>query len=48
MLLSVAARFGGSALRQRAARMVFAAMGGWGKLTWWRRVGLYHVERPSV
>jgi succinoglycan biosynthesis protein ExoM len=45
--LSVAAKFGGHALQQRAATMAFAAKSGLGKLTWWRRVGLYHVERPS-
>jgi succinoglycan biosynthesis protein ExoM len=45
--LSIAAKFGGKALRQRAVQMAFAAMAGRGKLTWWRRVGLYHVERPS-
>ena len=42
--LALVARFGGP---ERAARMAFLAAAGWGKLTWWRRVGLYHVERPS-
>jgi succinoglycan biosynthesis protein ExoM len=45
--LAAVSRFGGPGLRQQATRMAFAAMAGWGKLTWWRRVGLYHVERPS-
>ena len=45
--LSMAGRFGTPALRQRAAHLAFSAYAGWGKLTWWRRVGLYHVERPS-
>jgi succinoglycan biosynthesis protein ExoM len=43
---AVAGRFGGG--QERAARMAFLAAAGWGKLTWWRRVGLYHVERPSA
>lgn len=46
--LALFGRRGGAALQRRAADMAFGALQGWGKLTWWRRVGLYHVERPTV
>lgn len=46
VLAVVASRFGAARSRPHAAAMAFAAAAGWGKLTWWRRVGLYHVERP--
>lgn len=48
MPLMVAARYGGDALRRQASDTAFGALQGWGKLTWWRRVGLYHVERPTA
>ncbi len=46
--LAIAARLSGPALRTRAIDMAFAAIAGWGKVTWWRRVRLYHVERPAA
>jgi succinoglycan biosynthesis protein ExoM len=46
--LALASRISPSGLQQQSTRMAFAASAGWGKLTWWRRVGLYHVERPSA
>jgi hypothetical protein len=45
--LAFAARLSGPGLRARAVRMALAAIAGWGKVTWWRRVRLYHVERPA-
>jgi succinoglycan biosynthesis protein ExoM len=45
--LAAAIPLGMASMRPRAASMAFAAMAGLGKLTWWRRVGLYHVERPA-
>jgi len=33
--------------RGRATQAMLLALAGWGKLTWWRRVPLYHLERPS-
>ena len=30
-----------------ARRALFGLVEGWGKLTWWRRVALYHVERHT-
>jgi succinoglycan biosynthesis protein ExoM len=45
--LALAGRLSGQALRDRAIGMAFAAIAGWGKVTWWRRVRLYHVERPT-
>jgi succinoglycan biosynthesis protein ExoM len=46
--LALAGRLGAAALGRRADQLVFAALVGWGKLTWWRRVGLYHVETPPL
>jgi succinoglycan biosynthesis protein ExoM len=34
-------------LHERAIRITFAALVGWGKLTWWRLVPIYQIERPS-
>ena len=34
--------------RRRGIDLAFAAIAGWGKMTWWRRVGLYHVEQPMI
>jgi succinoglycan biosynthesis protein ExoM len=48
MALGLASRLHQPGLRRQTARATFAALGGWGKLTWWRRVPLYHVERPSA
>jgi succinoglycan biosynthesis protein ExoM len=45
--LALVARLSGPDLRTRAINMAFAAIAGWGKVTWWRRVRLYHVERPT-
>jgi succinoglycan biosynthesis protein ExoM len=45
--LALAGRLGGPELRARAARTALSALAGWGKVTWWRRVRLYHVERPT-
>jgi succinoglycan biosynthesis protein ExoM len=45
--LALAGRLSGRAPRDRAIGMAFAAIAGWGKVTWWRRVRLYHVERPT-
>jgi succinoglycan biosynthesis protein ExoM len=47
LALAVIGRLSGRGLRRQAIRMAFVAFGGWGKLTWWRRVRLYHAERPS-
>ncbi len=33
--------------RERAIRITFGALVGWGKLTWWRLVPIYQIERPS-
>lgn len=36
------------AVRGRFGRAALAAMGGLGKLTWWRRVALYHAEAAQT
>jgi succinoglycan biosynthesis protein ExoM len=45
LILSLACRLRVPALRPRATDLTFAALAGWGKLNWWRRVRLYHVEQ---
>ena len=47
LAFAVLGRLGAAGLRQRAVELAFVALGGWGKLNWWRRVGLYHVEKSS-
>jgi len=44
--LALASRLGAASLDAAATRAIFGAAGGCGKLTWWRRVPLYHVEKP--
>jgi succinoglycan biosynthesis protein ExoM len=47
-VLTALSQFGVAGLQTRAASLIFAALTGWGKVTWWRRVALYHVEKsPS-
>jgi succinoglycan biosynthesis protein ExoM len=47
LALMAVARIGRrEAVAVRAADCAFKALAGWGKLTWWRRVGLYHIEKP--
>jgi len=46
LALKLAAGLGGPGLRDLADRVVFAALVGWGKLTWWRLVSIYQTERP--
>jgi succinoglycan biosynthesis protein ExoM len=49
LALSAMARIGRrEALAAKAADCAFKALAGWGKLTWWRRVGLYHIEKPPA
>jgi succinoglycan biosynthesis protein ExoM len=45
LALSLAVRLRGNALRNRSTQLTFATLAGWGKLNWWRRVRLYHVEQ---
>jgi succinoglycan biosynthesis protein ExoM len=45
--LAVAGRMRAPHLRRKAVNLAFTAVAGWGKLTWWRRVHLYHVERTA-
>jgi succinoglycan biosynthesis protein ExoM len=47
-LCGFAARLGAGRLARLATRHGFAAAAGWGKVTWWRRVRLYHMERPPA
>jgi succinoglycan biosynthesis protein ExoM len=48
LALALAAWLGASGLAARAARLGFIAIGGWGKVTWWRRGRLYHTEQPAA
>ncbi len=44
---ALALMLAGRRLQERAVRITFAALVGWGKLTWWRLVPIYQIERPS-
>jgi succinoglycan biosynthesis protein ExoM len=46
VLLEVASPVLGKQVHFRAERMATKAIAGFAKMTWWRRVRLYHVERP--
>ena len=46
--LAIASGISGPAMRGKAISLAFAAIAGWGKVTWWRRVSLYHVEKPAA
>jgi succinoglycan biosynthesis protein ExoM len=48
IVLSLGGSLGSPRMRRQGTRMAFKAAGGWGKLTWWRRVRLYHAEKPSA
>ena len=48
LILASVAWLGPASLTERAARLSFSAAAGWGKVMWWRRVRLYHVERPPA
>jgi hypothetical protein len=48
LILAGVAFAGVAGARAAARRMAFKAVAGWGKVTWWRRVRLYHIEAPPV
>lgn len=47
MIMAIGGSLGSSKMRRQGIRMAFLAASGWGKLTWWRRVSLYHAEKPT-
>jgi succinoglycan biosynthesis protein ExoM len=46
LALMLADGLGSGRLGEHGVRMIFNALVGWGKLTWWRLVPLYQIERP--
>jgi succinoglycan biosynthesis protein ExoM len=47
LALALAGSLRGRRHARAATHATLMALAGWGKLTWWRRISLYHIEQPS-